>query len=181
MGGWSGDGLITLQGLNSAQALASLADGLPGVTLSDRAGKLNALFSATRLEAAELKAASYAVAALLICLFLGRAAMLRILAVPVAATLLTLACLGYVGQPITLFSLFGLLLVSAIAVDYAIFMYEGVGGTPACLIGIVLGALTTLLVWHAGRQRHTGDLELRRHGRNRRTGLPRLRGLDPPA
>ena len=51
-------GLITLQGLNSAQALASLADGLPGVTLSDRAGKLNALFSATRLEAAELKAAS---------------------------------------------------------------------------------------------------------------------------
>ena len=41
--------------------------------------------------------------------------------------------------------LFGLLLVSAIAVDYAIFMYEGVGGTPACLIGIVLGALTTLL------------------------------------
>ena len=55
--------------------------------------------------------------------------MLRILAVPVAATLLTLACLGYVGQPITLFSLFGLLLVSAIAVDYAIFMYEGVGGT----------------------------------------------------
>ena len=39
----------------------------------------------------------------------------------------------------------------------------------------------TALVWHAGRQRHTGDLELRRHGRNRRTGLPRLRGLDPPA
>lgn len=138
-------GLVTLQGLSSAQALASIADGVPGVTLSDRAGQLNALFSATRLEAVELKGASYAIAALLIWLVLGRMAMLRILAVPIAATLITLAVLGFAGQPITLFSLFGLLLVSAIAVDYAIFMYEGVGGTPACLIGIGLGALTTLL------------------------------------
>lgn len=137
-------GLVTLQGLGSVDVLAPVAQGLPGVTLVDRSGELNAVFSATRLEAAELKAISYAIAAILIGLLLGRAAMWRILAVPVAATLATLAALGFAGQPVTLFSLFGLLLVSAMAVDYAVFMYEGVGGAPACLIGIGLGALTTL-------------------------------------
>lgn len=138
-------GLVELRGLNSVDALAPTAYGLPGVSLVDRPGELNAVFTATRLEAAELKAISYAVAALLISLVLGRAAMCRILAVPVAATLATLAALGFAGQPLTLFSLFGLLLISAMAVDYAIFMYEGVGGAPACLIGICLAALTTLL------------------------------------
>lgn len=138
-------GLVTLQGLSSADVLAPAARGLPGVSLIDRSGELNAVFSATRLEAAELKLASYAVAGFLIAILLGRAAMWRILAVPLAATLATLAALGYLGQPVTLFSLFGLLLVSAVAVDYAIFMYEGVGGAPACLVGIGLGALTTLL------------------------------------
>ncbi|WP_211091334.1 MMPL family transporter [Pseudothauera rhizosphaerae] len=138
-------GLVTLQGLASADGLAALADGLPGVELVDRSGELNVLFGATRLEAAELKLASYAVATLLLWQMLGRAAVWRILAVPLAATLCTLAVLGYAGQPVTLFALFGLLLVSALGVDYAIFMYEGVGGAPACLIGIGLGAVTTLL------------------------------------
>ncbi|CAM3784518.1 Membrane transport protein MMPL domain-containing protein [Bordetella tumulicola] len=137
-------GLVTLQGLSSAEVLVHVAEGQAGVSLIDRAGELNALFSATRLKAAELKIGSYVVAGLLIALLLGRAAMLRILTVPIIATVATLAILGFTGQPITLFSLFGLLLTSALAVDYAIFMYEGVGGAPACVIGISLGALTTL-------------------------------------
>ena len=62
-----------------------------------------------------------------------------------AATACSLAALGYLGQPLTLFSLFGLLLVSAIGVDYAIFMYERVAGAAASLVGILLGAVTTLL------------------------------------
>lgn len=137
-------GLITLQGLHSVNALVSAAEGLAGISLVDRPGELNRIFSTTRLEAAKLKAASYLFGALLIGLLLGAAAMWRILTVPIIATAATLAALGFIGQPLTLFSLFGLLLVSAIAVDYAIFMYEGVGGAPACLIGIGLGALTTL-------------------------------------
>lgn len=148
---WLGDiggqavGLVTLQGLNSVTALAHAGDGLPGVELVDRSGELNTLFHATRIEAAELKVASYLIAGVLLWLTMGARGSLRILAVPLAATICTLAALGFAGQPLTLFSLFGLLLVTALGVDYAIFMYEGVGGAPACLIGIVLGALTTLL------------------------------------
>lgn len=138
-------GMITLLGLRDAAALTAIAQAAPGVTLVDRSGELNRMFSATRVEAAELKLLSYLVAAVLLCLTLGRAAAWRILAVPLAATACSLAALGYLGQPLTLFSLFGLLLVSAIGVDYAIFMFERVAGAAASLVGIMLGALTTLL------------------------------------
>lgn len=138
-------GMVTLLGLRDASALEAIARAAPDVTLVDRSGELNRMFAATRVEAAELKLLSYVVAAALLLLTLGRAAAWRILAVPLAATACSLAALGYLGQPLTLFSLFGLLLVSAIGVDYAIFMYERVAGAAASLVGILLGAATTLL------------------------------------
>ncbi|MGV2864502.1 MMPL family transporter [Achromobacter sp. AGC39] len=138
-------GMVTLLGLRSAAALDGIAGDLPGVELVDRSGDLNRMFASTRIEAAELKLLSYGVAAVLLLLTLGRAATWRILAVPLAATACALAALGYLGQPLTLFSLFGLLLVSAIGVDYAIFMFERVAGAAASLVGILLGAVTTLL------------------------------------
>lgn len=138
-------GMVTLLGLRDASALDAVAQAAPGVTLVDRSGELNRMFAATRIEAAELKLLSYVVAAALLLLTLGRAATWRILAVPLAATACSLAALGYLGQPLTLFSLFGLLLVSAIGVDYAIFMYERVAGAAASFVGILLGAATTLL------------------------------------
>lgn len=138
-------GMVTLLGLRNATALDGIAQDLPGVELVDRSGDLNRMFASTRVEAAELKLLSYGVAAALLLLTLGRAATWRILAVPLAATACALAALGYLGQPLTLFSLFGLLLVSAIGVDYAIFMYERVAGAAASLVGILLGAVTTLL------------------------------------
>lgn len=138
-------GMVTLLGLRDTAALDAISQAAQGVTLVDRSGELNRMFAATRVEAAELKLLSYLVAAALLLLTLGRAATWRILAVPLAATACSLAALGYLGQPLTLFSLFGLLLVSAIGVDYAIFMYERVAGAAASLVGILLGALTTLL------------------------------------
>ncbi|SIT33055.1 MMPL family transporter [Achromobacter sp. MFA1 R4] len=138
-------GMITLLGLRDPAALAAVAQDAPGVSLVDRSGELNRMFAATRIEAAELKLISYVAAAVLLLLTLGRAATWRILAVPLAATACSLAALGYLGQPLTLFSLFGLLLVSAIGVDYAIFMFERVAGAAASLVGILLGAVTTLL------------------------------------
>ncbi|MEN4922891.1 hypothetical protein ABE485_29750 [Achromobacter spanius] len=138
-------GMITLLGLRDAATLASIAQAAPGVSLVDRSGELNRMFAATRIEAAELKLLSYVAAAALLLLTLGKAATWRILAVPLAATACSVAALGYLGQPLTLFSLFGLLLVSAIGVDYAIFMYERVAGAAASLVGILLGAATTLL------------------------------------
>ncbi|WP_232467658.1 MMPL family transporter [Bordetella genomosp. 9] len=137
--------MVSLQGLRDTVAAAKAADGLEGVSYIDRSGELNDSFTATRIRAAELKLLSYVVAGALLWLILGRAATWRLLAVPLAATGCTLGALGLLGQPLTLFSLFGLLLVSAIGLDYAIAMYERVAGAAASFVGILLAALTTIL------------------------------------
>ncbi|VCU71375.1 hypothetical protein PIGHUM_03458 [Pigmentiphaga humi] len=138
-------GLVTLQGLRTVAALDAIARAVPGVVLVDQNGELNRQFAATRTKAAELKAASYVLAAVLLLVVLGRSATWRILSVPLLSTACTVAMLGIVGQPLTLFSMFGLLLASAVAVDYAVFMQSGASSPPVLAFGVALSAATTLL------------------------------------
>ncbi|PZE14846.1 MULTISPECIES: MMPL family transporter [Pseudomonas] len=138
-------GIVSLQGLASPMLMADAAEGLEGVQLVDRIGELNRLFAATQLSAAELKLASCLAILLLLCIPFGFGGSLRIVALPLLAALAALACLGWLGQPLTLFSLFGLLLVTAIGVDYAILMREAVGGAAVSLLGTLLSGLTSWL------------------------------------
>ncbi|WP_374439645.1 MMPL family transporter [Pseudomonas panipatensis] len=137
--------LVSLQGLSNVSLLAAQADGLEGVRLVDRLGELNRLFADTQVSASELKLAScLLIFALLLKPFSWRGAA-RIVLLPLLAALCSLASLGWLGQPLTLFSLFGLLLVTAIGVDYTILMRERVGGSTVSLIGVLLAAITTWL------------------------------------
>ncbi|WP_263143829.1 MMPL family transporter [Pseudomonas sp. RIT-PI-AD] len=138
-------GLVSLNGLSDAGRLAEQARDLPGVELVDRLGELNRLFAATQLSAAELKALSCLLIFLLLCLPFGWRGALRTLGVSLLGAIASLASLGWLGQPLTLFSLFGLLLVTAIGVDYAILMRERVGGAATSLLGTLMAALTTWL------------------------------------
>ncbi len=138
-------GMVSLRGLNNADLLRAQTEGLPGVQLVDRLGELNQVFAATQVSAAELKLASCALIVLLLILPFGLGGALRIIALPLLAALCSLASLGWLGQPLTLFSLFGLLLVTAISVDYAILMREQIGGAAVSLLGTLLAALTTWL------------------------------------
>jgi len=137
--------MISLQGLNNPSLLRVQALDLPGVQLVDRLGELNKVFAATQISAAELKLASCVLIVLVLILPFGLSGALRIVALPLLAALCSLASLGWLGQPLTLFSLFGLLLVTAISVDYAILMREQVGGAAVSLLGTLLAALTTWL------------------------------------
>jgi predicted exporter len=138
-------GLVSLQGQAQRAQLDAVAAGLAGVQLVDRLGELNDLFAATQLSAAQLKLASCAAIVLLLCLPFGLAGALRVVCLPLLAAAAALACLGWLGQPLTLFSLFGLLLITAIGVDYAILMREGIGGAAVSLIGTLLAAVTSWL------------------------------------
>jgi len=138
-------GLVSLQGLSDTGVLHSAGAGLDGVQLVDRLGELNGLFSATQLSATQLKLISCAAILLLLCLPFGLGGALRIVCLPLLAALTALACLGWLGQPLTLFSLFGLLLITAIGVDYAILMRESIGGPAVSLLGTLLAALTSWL------------------------------------
>ncbi|MFI8480446.1 MMPL family transporter [Pseudomonas sp. NPDC078700] len=138
-------GLISLDGQTSTARLQDAAKGIEGVELVDRLGELNALFSQTQISAATLKLISCAAIVVLLCLPFGLRGALRVVSLPLLAALTTLACLGWLGQPLTLFSVFGLLLITAIGIDYAILMRESVGGEAVSLIGTLLSALTSWL------------------------------------
>jgi len=137
--------MVSLQGLNNPSLLRVQALDLPGVELVDRLGDLNRVFAETQISAAELKLASCVLIVLVLILPFGLGGALRIVSLPLLAALCSLASLGWLGQPLTLFSLFGLLLVTAISVDYAILMREQVGGAAVSLLGTLLAALTTWL------------------------------------
>lgn len=146
--GQSGDGvagLISLQGLRDSAPLVAIAEAVPDTTLIDRPAQLNQLFAETKLQAAELKVIASLLILALLCLPFGAGGALRCIAVPLLAALASLASLGWLGQPLTLFGLFGLLLVTAIGVDYAILMRERVGGAAVSLVGTLLAATTTWL------------------------------------
>ena len=137
--------MVSLQGLSNASVLREQAQGLPGVQFVDRLGDLNTVFAATQISAAELKLLSCVLIVLLLIAPFGLGGALRMIALPLLAALCSLASLGWLGQPLTLFSLFGLLLVTAISVDYAILMREQIGGAAVSLLGTLLAALTTWL------------------------------------
>jgi predicted exporter len=138
-------GLVSLQGVANPTLLQAQTEDLPGVMLVDRLGELNSVFAATQVSAAELKLASCVLIVLVLILPFGLGGAMRIVSLPLLAALCSLASLGWLGQPLTLFSLFGLLLVTAISVDYAILMREQVGGAAVSLLGTLLAALTTWL------------------------------------
>ncbi|KQQ54008.1 hypothetical protein ASF84_19640 [Pseudomonas sp. Leaf127] len=137
--------IVSLQGLGNPAMLHAQAEGLPGVNLVDRLGALNGVFAQTQISAAELKLLSCGLIVVLLIAPFGLGGALRIVTLPLLAALCSLASLGWLGQPLTLFSLFGLLLVTAISVDYAILMREQVGGAAVSLLGTLLAAITTWL------------------------------------
>lgn len=135
--------VIRLNGLNDAAAVQTAVGSILGVHWADKRGHLNELFHYTRNQAAWLKLASYALAWLLLWRMFGAKRGLKVLAVPLAAAVGTVAVLGWIGLPVSLFAMFGLLLVSAIGVDYAVYAVAAKHSARAKLGGMLLAALTT--------------------------------------
>ena len=137
--------IVSLQGITEVSLFSELAAQLPFVQWVDRPAEINQLFQQTQEHALWLKVLASVVILLLLALALGWHGALRTLGVSLLAALTAAACLGWLGQTLTLFSVFGLLLVTAIGVDYAIIVYENVGGAATSLLGTLLAALTTWL------------------------------------
>ncbi|EIC13710.1 hypothetical protein QG041_03850 [Kingella kingae] len=124
----------------------------PSATLLDKRIHLNEQFTATRNQAAWLKIGSFVLAWGVLCWLFGARRGSLILAVPLLAVAGTVGILGWLNMAIGLFPMFGLLLASAIGVDYAVYVLNAPESLSARLAGITLAALTTeisfaLLAW----------------------------------
>ena len=137
--------IVRLNGMTDDTAVRSAAQSVAGVHWADKRAHLNDLFHHTRNQAAWLKLASYALAWLVLWRMFGMKRGTKILAVPLAAAVCTVAVLGLAGIPVSLFAMFGLLLVSAIGVDYAVYALTARHSSPARLGGMLLAAATTAI------------------------------------
>ncbi|GFZ96507.1 MMPL family transporter [Dyella caseinilytica] len=153
---WMGDdvrdgaaSLVLPQGDTSSALLQQAATDLPGVTLVDKPASISELFGRYRRYAS-----IWLVAAILLIVPVfgwryGWRGVPRVLAPPVVGIGLTLAALGYLHQPLTLFHWMALMLVLGVGANYAVFLREGephVTHRPGAMYAsVLLSAITALL------------------------------------
>ena len=145
-----GCGSIVLpQGGDDDALLRRAAQGLPGVNLVDKAASVSQLFGRYRRYASVWLLAAIGLIVPVFGWRYGWRRMPRVLAPPVLGIALTLAALGYLGQPLTLFHWMALMLVLGVGANYAVFLHEGephAAHRPGAMYAsVLLSALTALL------------------------------------
>lgn len=150
MSGGHGFGSIVLpQGQDDATLLRAAAEGLPGVSLIDKPASISALFGRYRGYAAIWLGAALALVGMAFVWRYGPGAAWRVLLPSAAGIVFSVATLGYLGQPLTLFHIMALMLVLGVGANYAVFLREGephVAHIPgAAYAGVLLSAVTALL------------------------------------
>lgn len=137
--------VVFLRGIHNIAEVQLAGKDIAGVHWVDRPARLNMLFAQTRNLAIQWKMWSYLIALVLLLLFLHWQKAFLVLFVPLLAAMGTIAVFGWLGIPISLFAILGLLLVSAIGVDYAVYAVFASNDAPQRLAGILLAALTTII------------------------------------
>ena len=132
-------------GFSSVSALAAAAEGLPGVTLVDKADSVSRLFRDCR----RWGGLGLLVASALVYLALARrygwAGGIATLLPTAVGMAIALAVSGYSGSPTTLFNVMGLMLVLGVGVNYAIFLREGRMRDGVTFTAVLVSAATTVL------------------------------------
>lgn len=137
--------IVLPQNVRSVARISEVAAGLPGVTLVDKAGSVTQLFRDYRQWGMLWLLGALCLVFSVLCMRYGWRQAGIVLAPTVLAMTLALGIFGYIGLPLTLFNLMGLMLVLGVGVNYAIFLREGGVHAAATLAGVLLSAGTTLL------------------------------------
>ncbi len=139
--------MVTMNGLHDPSLLPDTLRGLPGVTLVDQRSHINTLFDQTRAEAILLKLLSYIIGFIILYRVFGVRPALRILLVPLSASITVMSLSGLIGIPLNLFCIFGLLLVTAIGIDYAVYAYTPTLPPEEKTAGIFMTSVTTMITF----------------------------------
>jgi predicted exporter len=139
--------IVALRGMEYAALpqLRNAADGLEGVQWVDKVGEISSVLGRYREYMGFVVLGAYVlVFAMLLPRYRGRA--WRVLAPTALASVVTLAALGFAGQPLQLFHVLALMLLLGVGVDYGIFMQEKPErGAAAPWLAVGLSAANTIL------------------------------------
>ena len=125
--------------------LTNLTQQIPGTAYINKADDISKVFHTYRIKLSLLLVIAFV--ALFILLFVRyrfKKACLYILP-PIFASLLSLATIGWLHIPLTLFSILALILVLGIAVDYVLFFSETKSKFSSTMLATSLSAITTIL------------------------------------
>ncbi|HWT54909.1 MAG TPA: MMPL family transporter [Rhodocyclaceae bacterium] len=137
--------IVMPQGVRDATTLSRLAEGLPGITYVDKAGSVSALFREYRKWGAIWLGGALVLVFAVLRLRYGWRDATLVFVPTLLSFAVTLAIFGWIGRPLTLFNLMGMMLLLGIGVNYSVFLREGGVNAAATLAGVGLSAGTTLL------------------------------------
>lgn len=140
--------VVLLRGLHDPSLLPHLsaaADGLEGVRWVDKVAEVSSLLGRYRVSMTTLLFAGH-LAVLAALWWRYRNAAWRAWLPTAVASVVTVALLGWLGQPFQLFNVLALVLLLGIGVDYGIFLLEH-RGDGAAWLAVVLGAGSTWLAF----------------------------------
>ncbi|MBS9783181.1 MAG: hypothetical protein KGV46_01355 [Pasteurella sp.] len=136
--------IIKISNLQNVQKILPFTNN-KDIFWQDKRASLNMAFEQTRNQAAWLKLCSFLLAFLLLYRFFGIKNTTKILAIPLSAIIITIGVFGWLAMPISLFTMFGLLLVSAIGIDYTSYMLTVKESFKQKALAISLAGTTTLI------------------------------------
>lgn len=142
--------LMNLSNIRDISAIENIVKTTPCnqnacVHLIDKRQELNQQFAHIRNLTAYLKIASFVLAFLVLWAVFGKRKSLIIITPPTLAVLATIGVLGWLQTPIGLFAMFGLLLSSAVGIDYTVYAVNAPEQPAVKVGGITLAATTTAL------------------------------------
>ncbi|MDP2877076.1 MAG: MMPL family transporter, partial [Holophaga sp.] len=132
-------------GAPDSRTLEQAVQGLPGVSLVDKARSVSGLLGQYRQIAIWALIGAIALVWILLAYAYGLRVGTVILLPSLGGILLALAGLALAGIPVTLFSTLALILVLGYGVDYPIFMREGGQEDPTYFVGVQVASLCTLI------------------------------------
>jgi predicted exporter len=138
--------VVLLEGLAQPDAIAAIANAIPGITYVDPAAEFSALLGRYRVRAIGLLAVSALLMLPPLAWRYGRLGAIRVLMPPSLAVLLAATVRAIAGSGFSFFDAMALVLVLSIGVDYAIFCAESQGDrAPVTMLAVSLAAATALL------------------------------------
>jgi predicted exporter len=125
--------------------LAKIAQELPQVYYLNKADEVSSVFKNYRQKISVLLLCAYIVLFIILSLRYGVKKALVYVLPPIAAACVSLAVLGLLGVPLTLFNLLALILVLGIAIDYILFFAETRSDYRSTMLAVGLSAITMAL------------------------------------
>ncbi|MCL1147453.1 MMPL family transporter [Shewanella marinintestina] len=139
--------IVLLGGIKQLNRVAALFTDNANVQLVDKVDDISRVMGHYRQLTLALLAIALVVAGVIFSFRFGLKLAAVVVAVPALAALLTLASLGLLNNPLTLFHALALILVFGIGVDYSLFFAESTQQSKGVMMAVFMSAISTILAF----------------------------------